>query len=407
MRASHADFWLVRCDGLGNRIWDETYAPNTSLNCFVGLLPTTDGGYLLCGGAGTGAMPTPYNDLGLVKVDAQGQPLWTRLLGSYAGYEFATGVFETPGGGFVVFGNSEGLPPDRDKTSPYFGGSALETWGYGSDSWVVCLDSERNKLWDKSYGGSGVDQPRHVRTTADGGFLMVGPSSSPPQNDPRKGTKTSPLYGGFDYWAVRIDAQGKQLWEASYGGSANDICEWAEPMPDGGWLLAGESSSGRSGNKRSPRFGLTDLWLVRIDDRGNKIWDQTFGGKGTEGLESKFRYLAYTATRVKRTADGGFLLVGNSDSLPSGNKTAPKIGTSDYWVLKLGPEPPFLRGEVTAEGESQLGLIAPPEFSHTIQGSADLVTWTNLATLGPNPDGKEYWTDPEKLAHRFYRAVRK
>ena len=352
-RAYAVDLWLVRCDALGNLLWDETYAPQTSLNLFTGMVPTADGGYVLCGGL------APYNpnlidlDLGLVNVDGQGRTLWTRLVGSAAGYEFPMGVFETPGGGFIVFGNSEGVPPSRDKTSPYYGGWQYDTWGYGSDSWVVRLDSQRNKLWDKSYGGPGVDQPRHVSATADGGFLMVGPSSSPPQNDPRKGTKTSPLYGGFDYWAVRIDAQGNQLWEASYGGSANDICDWAEPMPDGGWLLAGESSSAPSGNKRSPRFGATDLWLVRIDDHGNKMWDQTFGGWGTEGNGSATtRGGAYTVTRVKRTTVGNFLLVGRSASVPSGNKTAPKIGTSDYWVLKLGPEPPSLRGEMTAEGLS-------------------------------------------------------
>lgn len=406
-RGAFADYWLVRCDGEGNVLWQETYAPNAGGNCFTGMTPTTDGGYVLYGGAAAYPPIFGWADFGVVKVDSQGRGLWTRRVGSTeGGYEFATAGFETAGGGFIVFGNSEGIPPSGDKTSPYFGGWIRNEWGYGSDSWVVCLDAERNRLWDKTYGGSGTDQPRHVAPAADGGFLMVGPSNSPASTDWSRGTKTCPCYGAFDYWAVRIDAQGNQLWERAYGGTGRDICEWAEPMPDGGWLLAGESASPVSGTKTSPRFGATDFWIVRIDDEGNQLWEQSFGGVGTEGTGSLFRYYAYTVTRIKRTSDGGFLLVGNSNSPQAGMKTAPRIGSADYWVLKLGPEPPSLRGEVTPKGQFHLSLIGPPECQHTIQGSADLVAWTDLASP-PNPTGKVCWTDPEKGGHRFYRAVRK
>jgi len=135
-----------------------------------------------------------------------------------------------------------------------------------------------------------------------------------------------------------------------------------------------------SGNKTSPRFGSSDFWIVRIDDQGNKLWEQSFGGSGSEGKQWRTSVVPrFSRERIKRTADAGFLLTGFSASPVSGVKTAPLISQGDYWVLKLNPEPPFLRCEITAEGQTRLCLIGPPEFEHTIQGSADLTTWTDLA----------------------------
>ncbi len=123
----------------------------------------------------------------------------------------------------------------------------------------------------------------------------------------------------MDYWVIRIDAQGNQLWDKSYGGGSDDICTHAEPMPDGGWLLSGTSMSLPSGNKTSPGFGSSDFWLVRIDEDGNKLWDQSFGGSGVEGkVWRTAEPPQFSRERIKRIADGGFLLTGYSQSPVSG-----------------------------------------------------------------------------------------
>jgi hypothetical protein len=316
-------------------------------------------------------------------------------------------IREAADGGFVVAGHSS-APPCADKTSPYYGGFDPNNPLLGSDFWVVRFDVQQNKLWDKSYGGQSYDLALDLHPLADGGFMVFGVSQSLPVTDSKKGTKTSPRYGGLDFWIVRIDAQGNQLWDKSYGGAGDEVCTCAEPMPDGGWLLSGTSRSLPSGNKTSPGFGGYDFWLVRIDDQGNKLWDQSFGGNRQEGKDWRtFGPPQFMRERIKRTKDGGLLLAGFSMSPVSGLKTAPLISQGDCWVLKLGPEPPSLRGEMTAEGQFQLHLIGPPEFEHTIQGSDDLITWTDLVTIPPTEAGKADWEDPEQGTHRFYRAVRR
>ncbi len=395
--------WVVRGDANGNALWDRSYLPAGFTDCFgYDCVQTADGAYLACG------REAAYV---IVKFDDAGQQLWIMTLGTLLPrvyFQLPLGIMETDEGGFVVVGSSNS-PPSDQKSSPYYGGLEQLHLYRGSDFWVVRVDAQRNKLWDRSYGGEQAEQAYGIVPAPDGGFLVFGSSQSPRVTDPSKGTKTSLCYGGQDFWIVRLDAQGNQLWDKSYGGTADDLCSHAEPMPDGGWLLSGQSSSlpYPPGGKSSPNFGGPDFWIVRIDDQGNRLWDQSFGGDLYEGRGpvSEVAPIPYPV-RIKRTADGGFLLAGQSDSPVSGLKTAPLISQADFWVLKLDPEPPFLRAEVTAEGQFQLCLIAPPEFSHTIQGSADLVAWMDLVTLGPTPAGKEYWTDQEKLTHRFYRAVR-
>jgi len=401
------DAWAVRYDASGNKLWDQTYLPDGhDFFWAFDFERTADGGYLGCGLGGVSPNGGYY---GIVKFDAQGQQLWTKKIGCLDPVVFseALRILETADGGFIVAGAS-GLTACDDKTSPYFGGYDPNNALLGSDFWVVRCDAQQNKLWDRSYGGRNGDLALDIYALADGGFMVFGTSASPPETDPTKGTKTSPLYGLHDYWVVRIDAQGNQLWDRSYGGTSDDVCTHAEPMPDGGWLLSGIGSAPPSADKTSPRFGSADIWIVRIDEDGNKLWEQSFGGNGLEGKQWRgFVPPQFMRERIKHTPDGGFLLTASSESQVSGVKTAPLISQGDFWVLKLGPEPPSLSGAVTPDGKFQLRLIGPPEFKYAIQGSADLVAWTTLADDVEIPTGKVFWTDPDTAGHRFYRAVRK
>ncbi|HOB99009.1 MAG TPA: hypothetical protein PKM43_09730 [Verrucomicrobiota bacterium] len=394
--------WAVRCDANGNQLWDQCYlTPAYPALYAYDCVRTADGAYLACGRTA---------GWGIVKFDDSGEKLWAMNLGPKGEFfQLPLAIRETGDGGFIVAGSSDS-PTCAQKSSLYYGGLPQPQVWRGSDFWVVRVDAQGNRVWDKSYGGQSAEQAYVIHPTSDGGFMVFGSSQSVPPAVPRLGTKTSPRYGMLDYWIIKIDAEGNQLWDKSYGGTSDDILTHAEPMPDGGWLLCGQSTSlpFPRGGKTSPRFGGSDFWIVRIDEQGNRLWDQSFGGSDYEGRGPALDSAPVPIwLPIKRAADGGFLLVGFSVSPVSGLKTEPLISGADYWVLKLGPEPPFLRGEVTAEGKFQLLLIGPPEFQHTIQGSADLATWVDLVTFQPNPAGKEYWTDPDRLAHRFYRAVRR
>jgi hypothetical protein len=96
---------------------------------------------------------------------------------------------------------------------------------------------------------------------SDGGFLLGGGSSSG-----ANGNKTSANFGGVDFWTVRLDANGNKLWDASFGGANDDAFYNLSTVAtsDGGFLLAGDSQSGATGNKTTANFGGADFWVVKL-----------------------------------------------------------------------------------------------------------------------------------------------
>jgi hypothetical protein len=175
------------------------------------------------------------------------------------------------------------------------------------------------KQWDAAFGGTGEDQLRIIVPAPDGGYLLAGESSSPASGD-----KTEPNRGGNDFWVVKIDAAGTRVWDKSFGGGGTEYLASAIATSDGGYLLGGTSTSGASGDKSEPSRGDSDIWIVKIDAAGNKLWDKTFGGSNGDGLGSIFQ-----------TPEGGYLLGGFSNSPVSGDRTAPFLGGNDAWLIHI------------------------------------------------------------------------
>src|SRR5688572_5677006 len=174
----------------------------------------------------------------------------------------------------------------------------------------------------QSFGTDGTEEDRRIIQLADGSFVVGG--SSYPYSSGTSGNRTSTNYGRRDFWLVQLDAQGQKQWDQAYGGIRNDSLHALAQAADGGFILGGQSESPASGNKSSTNYGQTDMWIVRTDAIGNKLWDRSFGGSGYDFLRE-----------IKVTADGGFIVGGSSASPVSGNKSSPLRGQNDYWVIRL------------------------------------------------------------------------
>jgi hypothetical protein len=318
------DFWVVRLDAQGNVLWDRSYG-GTNSDWLSSLKPTSDGGFILAGfsssppGGTKTARHYGITDAWLVRVDAAGNPLWDVSFGGSAHEDLAGGLLVLPDGGFIVGGRSASVD------------GHLAGLNHGNeDAWVIRLDPQGRLLWRQTYGGSNYDQLRDLQPAPDGGFLVGALSASGPS-----GNKTAPHFGETDYWAVRIDSNGNVLWDRSFGGSGFDIISRAAAMPSGGWILAGASSGGPSGNKTSSSYGDQDIWLVRIDTEGNALWDLSLGGSDADG-----------PSLLTVTPDGVIITGGSSYSLPgTGIKTSPFYGVRDIfadpvdsWIVALAPD---------------------------------------------------------------------
>lgn len=321
------DYWLVKLDAQGNKQWDRTYGGSRN-DVLISAQQTSDGGYILAGSSTSPAsfdksQPLVSSALGyyaldywLVKVDAQGNKQWDRDFGATC-TAWLRSVQQTADGGYIVGGYlgtvfcaplAPGGPPS-DQSGPSRG---------DDDYWVIKLDAQGTKQWDRTLGGSAGDRLYCVRQTTDGGYLLGGTSESAASGDKSANSLSS------DYWVVKLNAQGIKQWDKAYGGSGpedlRDLCLTS----DGGYLLGGSSTSGVSGTKTQPQIGGTDFWVVKIDAQGTQQWDKTLGTTNAEGI-----------TCVRQTPDGSYLLGGNLYSNPG--QVYYWSGHNDYYVIKLQP----------------------------------------------------------------------
>ncbi len=167
--------------------------------------------------------------------------------------------------------------------------------------------------WQKALGGSSSDVASSIQQTADGGYIVAGYSYS---ND---GDVTG-NHGQNDYWIVKLDGNGNTQWQKALGGSSGDEAQSIQQTADGGYIVAGLSWS-NSGDVIG-NHGISDYWVVKLDGNGNIQWQKALGGSGYD-----------KATSIQQTADGGYIVVGETYS-NDGDVTG-YHGGGDYWVMKL------------------------------------------------------------------------
>ncbi len=368
-----ADVWVVKGNATGHVQWERTFG-GTADDSGTVVIQTRDGGYAI--GASSASNPGGSkssgsfgaHDFWLIRLDASGDKLWEKSFGGSKADDLRA-VVQTDDGGFLLGGDSSS-PASGTKTSPYRGDNQ-----YGADFWIVRTDVDGNQLWDQSYGGTQGNYLEGVSPAADGGFLLAGSSSSG-----KTGNKTVDSIGGTDFWIVRIDRGGGILWQRTFGGTGYDYLHSVASTGDGGFLLGGDSQSEPGGTKSSPLFGYIDAWLVRIDAEGQPLWEASFGGQGFDSAEA-----------VHQLADGGFIFGGVSGSLPSGNKSSPWHGGSDYWMVRLNGAGEKLWDQSYGGLKEDTGrqVQALPNGGFLLAGSSESRTRGNKTS--PLLGGSDFW----------------
>jgi hypothetical protein len=167
--------------------------------------------------------------------------------------------------------------------------------------------------WEKSFGGSGDERANSIQQTSDGGYIIAGSTNS------IDGDITANK-GLFDCWVLKISATGEVEWQNTLGGSFIDAAHSIQQTIDGGYIMAGETSS--EDGDVSYNHGSVDYWIIKLSSVGKIDWQKSFGGSKSD-----------KAKDIQQTTDGGYILVGYSGS-EDGDITESK-GSSDQWILKL------------------------------------------------------------------------
>jgi PKD repeat protein len=168
-------------------------------------------------------------------------------------------------------------------------------------------------VWQKCLGGSASDFGSSIKQTSDGGYIVAGGTNSTDGN-------VTGNHGPQDAWVVKLDKSGDVVWQKCLGGSASESGSSIEQTSDGGYIVAGYSSS-NDGNVTG-NHGSQDAWVVKLDQSGDVVWQKCLGGSSIDYGSS-----------IKQTPEGGYIVAGYSGS-NDGNVTG-NHGSRDSWVVKL------------------------------------------------------------------------
>jgi gliding motility-associated-like protein len=256
------------------------------------------------------------------------------------------------------------------------------------DFYLVRTDLDGNQLWGQSYGGREREDLWQMIKTNDGNFIMIGQSKSN-----KSASKSEDCRGEEDYWIVKVDPDGNQIWDKTFGGTGKDQAWDIDELQNGDLVITGASASPISGDKTDACRGSDDLWLLLLNDKGDLKWQTTIGGSRRE--------LAYdmVITPDERYA----YIVGGTESFPAEGEIGndPRFGTVDLWVVKYDLKFQGLTwshryGAGPTGTESYAYRIIPSyDGNYIIGGASDAdggPTGLNLRKkTSDNIGGRDYW----------------
>ncbi|MCK5125106.1 MAG: T9SS type A sorting domain-containing protein [candidate division Zixibacteria bacterium] len=257
--AGEYDIYVIKTDSVGTVLWDETFG-DTATEYGNDIQKTSDNGFIISGS--TNSTGAGKRDLYLLKIDSVGNELWSKTYGGTS-HEDGHSVQELYDKGFIVCGTTE-------------------SFGTGTDIYLLRTDSLGDTLWTKTYGGSNGESGAEVRVTSDSGFIMIGNTGS-------YGTGYSSIY------VVRTDSIGDTVWTATYGNDRADMGAAIELTNDNGFILGGTTVLDGE--------NYYDAYAVKIDSLGVLEWDSTYGGSYEDRIYS-----------IKTTPDGGYIFGGITDN---------------------------------------------------------------------------------------------
>lgn len=214
---------------------------------------------------------------------------------------------------------------------------ALIITGCSTDSTDPDNTGAAGNTWRRTYGSQANNSCFHMIPSGDGGYLLVGITNY---------VEVPEMNG--DVYLMKVDGEGNIIWEKSYGGPRYDVGLYIHRNNDNTLLIAGQTlSAGASG---------TDLYLVKTDAQGERIWSKTIGGP-----------LIETMGHIHPASDGGYILIGN-------------IVDPDDIIADAGAE-----GYGGFDGRSNVHMIkvdpaGNPEWSKTFASEKNTLTTCSIQT---------------------------
>lgn len=321
--AGDYDVYLIKTNEEGDTMWTRTYG-GAFRDYGSEVQQTIDDGYIIIGA--TKSFNNNIDDLYLIKTDANGDILWTKVYGGLWG-EVGSSIIQDSAGNYLATGYTMSFDPGnadvwvlkfnefgdtlwtrrvggdntdygvsikRCENGDYIITGYTQSFSSNHDIYLIRINPYGDTTWTNHYGGEGLDFGEDVLELDGGEFIIAGYTTS---------------YGTDDYdcYLVRVNAHGDTLWTKHYGGEYDDKA-YAIQLFEDGIALAGYTHNAGSTER--------DALIIKTNFDGDVIWTKTIGGLYNDwGLD------------IYKTDDNGLILTGQFDKYGNGNH--------DVWLVRI------------------------------------------------------------------------
>jgi len=304
------DFWLVKINASGVLSWQKSFGYEGE-DEGVSIIETSDNHLMLSGvldvtasgGEGNqGRFSTRHagGDYWAIKITPTGDIVWSRFYGGKF-TDSPTGIKETLNDGLISVGGSDSNDVDISNNKGSY------------DFWIVKSDRNGDIVWEKSFGGSEIDEARDVISDGTGNHIIVGDTRSNDQD-------VAFNNGAADLWVIKVSNSGELLWNTSIGGSNFDVARSISTTFNNEFIIAGSSRS--SNGDVSKNQGQNDAWVLKLDNSGQLLWETTIGGSEID--------FSYDAVQIN---NGTIVAVGETNS--SNGDIIDNKGFTDLLIVQI------------------------------------------------------------------------
>ena len=265
------DVYVIKLDTKGKEIWSGTFG-GQSWDVGEALCESDNGNFYVCGY--THSFGEGEEDVYLVKIDKNGNRLWSRTFGGVR-LDMANSIARTGDGGLLI-------------------GATSGSFSNNTDFYLIRTDGDGNEIWSKTYAaeatrGHAFDWCGAMAGTSDGGAILTGYSD---------------CQDVMDIHVIKTDAEGNEVWSKSLGNKPfSDFGNAVLQLPDGHYVVAGTTKS----IEKNKEIYDNDIYLVKLDPEGNVLWENRCGGSGADWVCS-----------AALTGEGELVAAGHTNSAGSG-----------------------------------------------------------------------------------------
>ncbi|MGB3340864.1 MAG: PQQ-binding-like beta-propeller repeat protein [bacterium] len=343
--------YIVRTDSFGDTLWTRVIVPSNNHSRAEEIQPTSNSCYIIVGTATDSMTYEYFDETYLLKIDDDGDTLWTKKYGQWSCY--GQSVQQTVDNGYIVAGRWLGSIYLM-KTNPlgdslwlkHLGGGHTNSvrqildGGYiiagcynnenytfehhgtnypevGGDVYLIKTDRFGNSEWTRVFDTGMWERGYSVKQTTNGGYIVAG--------------RAYLSSFGARVYVIRTDESGDTIWTKMYRTDYNNSGQSIQQTYDNGFIITGTLDN--------------DFCFMKLDSLGNIVWTKTYGGTPLD--------IGYS---VIQTSDNGYTAVGETFTPDSGH-------TSDVWLLKIAPDTFAVeeaKGKITTNHASGASIIKGP-----------------------------------------------